>query len=56
MTTIFTSFGQNTVKLYNYHILLTMICIFWQEFGLKRRYFALLLTENGRVFKNIVSP
>ena len=30
----------------NNHILFT-IYIFWPEFGLKQRYFALLLTENG---------
>ena len=41
-----TSFGQgqNTANFYDNHILLTMICIFWPEFGSKRRYFALLLT------------
>ena len=41
----FTSFGQNTAELYDKHIILyvTMICIFWPEFGLIQRYFALLL-------------
>ena len=40
INTIFTSFDQNTAELYYNHILLTMICIFWLEFGLKPRYFA----------------
>ena len=32
----FTSFDQNTAKFY----VLTMICVFWPEFGLKPCYFA----------------
>ena len=43
------SFNQNTVEFYGNHILLTMICIFWAERRLKARYFALLLTETGKV-------
>ena len=31
--TIFTSFDQNTAEFYDNHFLLTMICIFWPEFG-----------------------
>ena len=50
MKTIFTSFGHNTAEFYDKQILLTVICIFWPEFGLKPRYFVLHLTENGKVF------
>ena len=48
INTIFTNFGQNSAEFYDNHILLSMICIFCSEFGLKRCYFALLLTENGK--------
>ena len=51
--TIFTSFGQNAAEFYDKHILLTALCIFWPEFWLKPRYFALHLTENG-IKKNFV--
>ena len=45
--TPFTSFGQNIAiaEYYDKHILLTLLCKFWQEFELKSRYFALHLTE-----------
>ena len=33
-----------------------MICIFSPEFGLKPRYGAFHVTENGKVFENIVPP
>ena len=49
MKTIFTSFGQNTVEFHDKHVLLTVLCIFWPEFGLKPRYFALHIMENGKV-------
>ena len=45
-----TSFGQNTSEFYDKHILLTVVCLFLPEFGLKPRYFALHLSENGKVF------
>ena len=54
MKAIFTSFGQNTAKKahsFN-HI---MICIFWQEFGLKPCYFHYILWKT-EVFENIVPP
>ena len=57
--TIFTrsSLDQNTAEFYDYHILLTMICIFWPEFGFKPLYVALHVTENGFLKnKNIVPP
>ena len=45
--TIFTSFGQNTAEFfYDNHILLTMLCIFLREFGLKWRNLLLHPTEN----------
>ena len=47
---IFTSFDQNTAEFYDNHILLILIFIFWHEFGLKPRYFAFHLMENGEVF------
>ena len=47
---IFTSFGQNIAEFYDKHILLTMLCIFWSEFVFEPGYFALHLTENGKVF------
>ena len=31
------NFGQNTAEFYDKHILLSMICIFLSEFGLKSR-------------------
>ena len=44
--TIFTSFGQNTAEFYDKHILFNrVLCIFWSEFRLETRYFALHLTE-----------
>ena len=49
MKTMFTSFDQNTAEFYDNHILLTMISIFWPELGLKPRYVALHVTENGKV-------
>ena len=55
MKTIFTSFDHNTAEFYDNHILLTMICIFWSELGLKLRYVALHVTENG-FFLNIAPP
>ena len=51
MKAIFTSFDQNNAKFYDNHTLLTMICIFLPEFGLKPLYFALHVTEYGKVFK-----
>ena len=39
--TIFTSFGQNTAGFCDKHILFSVLCIFWPDFGLKPRYFAL---------------
>ena len=51
--TIFISFCQNTAEFYFKHILLTKIGIFWPEFGFKRRYFALVLTENGNLILDI---
>ena len=48
--TIFKCFGQNTDEFYDKHIVLTMLSIFWPEFGLKSHYFALHLKENGKVF------
>ena len=56
MKRIVNSFGQNTAEFYENHILLTMMCIFWSEFELKRRYFALLLTGTESFFLNIVPP
>ena len=53
---IFISFGQNTAELYDKHILLTVFCIFWPEFGLKPRYFVVHLTENGEVFFKTLFP
>ena len=55
MKTFSANFGPNTAEFYDKHILLTLVCIFWLEFGLKPQYFALHLTENG-FFKNIVPP
>ena len=55
--TIFTSFDQNTAEIYDNHILLSMNCIFWPEFGLKPRYVALHVTETEeKFFYNIVPP
>ena len=54
--TIFTSFDHNAAEFYDNHILLTMICIFWPEFGLKQRYVALHETENVTVFFKHCSP
>ena len=54
--TIFTSFDKNTAELYGKHILFTMICIFWKEFGLKPRYVALHVTVNGSVSKTLPPP
>ena len=54
--TIFTSFDQNTAEFYYNHILLTMICIFWPEFGLKPRYVALHVTEMEKFFKTLFPP
>ena len=51
--TIFTSFGQKTAEFYYDHILLTMMCIFCLEFGLKPRYSVLHLTENGKGLKTL---
>ena len=48
--TIFTSLGDNTAEFYDKHTFLTMVGIFWPEFGLKPSYFALHLTENGIFF------
>ena len=50
--TIMSSFDQNTAEFYDHQILLTAICIFWLNFRLKPRYFALHLTE--KYFK--ISP
>ena len=47
-STICTSFGHNTAELYYKNILLTVVYIFWAEFGLKPRYFAFNLMENGK--------
>ena len=47
-------FYQTTAEFYDNHILLTMICIFWPEFGLKPRYVALHLTENEIFVKTLV--
>ena len=55
MKTIFIRFGQNTAEFYDKHIVLTMFCIFWPEFGLKARFIALHLTTN-EVCENIVPP
>ena len=54
--TIFTSFGQNTAESYDNQILLTMVCIFWPEFGLKRHYFVLHCTSNGKGFLKHIPP
>ena len=43
--TISTSFGQNTAEFYDKQTLLTLVSIFWPEFGLKPGYFAFHLTE-----------
>ena len=56
---IFTSFCQNTTELYDKHILLTMLCIFWPEFGLKPiKLFC--ITSNGKqrsfFFKHLKHP
>ena len=48
--TISTSFGYDTAKFYDKHILFTVVCIFWPEFELRPRYFALHLMENWKVF------
>ena len=56
---MFTSFGQHTAESYDKHILLNVLCIFWPEFVMKPRYFALHLTENGKLFlikKHCPSP
>ena len=52
-TIIFTSFDQNTVKFYDNHIFITMICIFWPKFVLKPRYVSLRVKENGKVFQTL---
>ena len=54
----FTSFGQKTAAFYDNHNLLIVLrtCIFWPQLGLKPRYFALHVTENGKVSINIVPP
>ena len=49
-------FYKNAAEFYDNHIFITMICIFWPEFGLKPRYVALYVTENGNVFLNIAPP
>ena len=49
---MFTSFGQKTTEFYDNHILLTMIFIFFPEFGLKPRYVALHLMGNDLKKKN----
>ena len=36
---------ENAAEVDDKHVLLTVLCIFWSEFGLKPRYFALHLTE-----------
>ena len=54
--TMLTCFGQNTAESYDNYIFLTRIYIFWPEFGLKPRYFALHLTVNGNVLLNIAPP
>ena len=53
---IFTSFDQYTAEFYDNLILLTVICIFWSEFDLKPRYFALHLTEKFLMFKKVRFP
>ena len=50
---IFNNFGQNTAKFYDNHILLTMICIFLSEFGLKSHCKS---TEKGKVFLKHCPP
>ena len=51
--TIFISFGQNTAEFYDKYSLLTVLYIFWPEFGLKPYDFALHLTDTifGRIAK-----
>ena len=38
--TIFTSFGKNAAEFYDKHILLTLLRLFWPEYGLKPHYLA----------------
>ena len=55
--TISSNFGQNTAEFYDDHIcLITKLCTFWQEFGLKQCYFELLLMENKFFFFKHHSP
>ena len=48
MVTIFTIFGQNSAECFDNRILLTMICMFLIETGLKSRNLALYSTENDK--------
>ena len=43
-------FDQNNVKFYDNNILLTVLCIFWPEFGLKPHNFSLRVMEDGKDF------
>ena len=49
--TIFPSFGQNTAEFYDKHVLLTVLCIFWQAFGLK--FFCIASNEKWKSCLNV---
>ena len=53
---IFTIVDKNTAVFYDNRILLPIVSIVWSELGLKPRYVALHVTENGIFFKTSPPP